>query len=209
MTTSTTTTTRTVIIPEGPEVHPSSSTFCGPCPAWLRGATVRGEGPARDGGLCYCSSRRMPLVTDLEYDAFVRAQGARGQQVLVVCVSGPGGHLGALEQLYERTSGNRTMPCCQMDPFRLVRYEVSAGRKTGSARRRLLQLRHNVAPGMLLMYIGGELLFADHISASSTRCSVRDLYQQISTTRRAFRLGLQGLPADYKSGYDHQPGIVA
>ncbi|XP_059917536.1 uncharacterized protein LOC132464920 [Gadus macrocephalus] len=84
---------------------------------------------------------------------------------------------------------------CQMDSFRLVRYEVSAGR-TGPARRSLLQIRHSVAPGTLLMYIRGKLLFADHVPNCS-RGSIRSLHRQISTSRRDFRLGLS-LPADYK-----------
>ncbi|CAL8358919.1 unnamed protein product [Lota lota] len=177
-----------------PVVHPSPPS--GPCPALLR-ATLQGGDPVRDGGpRCCCSSGPMPLVTDLEYDAFVQGQAARSEQVLVVCVTGPGSHDDTLEQLHERRSRNRTAPCvqCQMDPFRLVRYELPAGR-TGSARRSLLQIRHNVPPGTLLMYIRGKLLFAKHVSPSS-RGYVRDLYQQISTTRRDYRLGLS-LPADY------------
>ncbi|KAJ3596659.1 hypothetical protein NHX12_003063 [Muraenolepis orangiensis] len=124
-------------------------------------------------------------------------EAARREQVLVVCVTGPGGHYPDLERLHQRSSRDRAEPCvqCQMDPFRLVRYEVSSGR-TGSAERRLLQLRHDVAPGMLLMYIRGKLLFADHISTGS-RCSVSDLHQQISITRRDYSLGLS-LPVDYK-----------
>ena len=49
------------------------------------------------------------------------------------------------------------------------------------------------------MYIRGKLLFADHVSTSS-RGYVRDLHQQISTSRRDYRLGLS-LPADYKIRY--------
>ncbi|XP_056454698.1 uncharacterized protein C3orf20-like [Gadus chalcogrammus] len=139
----------------------------------------------------------MPLVTDLEYDAFVRGQGPRGEQVLVVCVTAPDGRDDALELLHRRRSRRRSAPCvqCQMDSFRLVRYEVSAGR-TGPARRSLLQIRHSVAPGTLLMYIRGKLLFADHVSNCS-RGYIRSLHRQISTSRRDFRLGLS-LPADYK-----------
>ncbi|CAL8261334.1 unnamed protein product [Merluccius merluccius] len=218
-----------VVTPESPprppagsaDVHPAgrpSSATSSPCPVLLR-ATVHGgggwEGQARDGGLgrhrrrrCCCSSRLMPLVTDLEFDAFVRGQAARGEQVLVVCVSRPGGHDDTLERLHEQRSGNRSMPCvqCQMDPFRLVRYEVSAGR-TSSARRSLLQLRHNVSPGMLLMYVGGKLLFADHISAGP-RCSVRDLQRQVSTSRQDYKLGLS-LPADYKFGAKLKSSVAA
>ncbi|XP_078139171.1 uncharacterized protein C3orf20-like [Centroberyx gerrardi] len=204
-----------VIIPKSPEeLQPPAVTRCpvqpsflpslplSLCPALLRAALLGEEGRR----LCCCSSTLMPLITDLEYDAFITGQPPHSEQILVVCVTPPRQPVdthtapsqGALEQLYERRNKNRTMPCtqCQMDSFRLVRYEMSRGKACCGAQNTLLQHRHNAAPGMVLMYIRQKLLFADYIF-SGYSCSVRDLHKQISRTRGDYRLGLS-LPPDYK-----------
>ncbi|KAI3371175.1 hypothetical protein L3Q82_023797, partial [Scortum barcoo] len=85
---------------------------------------------------------------------------------------------------------------CQMDSFRLVRYEMSTTKPSCGEENILLQQRHNAAPGMVLMYIRGKLLFVGYIF-SGRSCSVRDLQKQISSTRRDYRLGLS-LTSDYK-----------
>uniref|UniRef100_A0A3Q3J849 FAM194 C-terminal domain-containing protein n=1 Tax=Monopterus albus TaxID=43700 RepID=A0A3Q3J849_MONAL len=202
---------RSVIIPDTPEPQPSTVLHCPAplkftpsvpltaCPVVLRAALL-GEGGRRR---CCCSATLMPVVRDLEYDAFVMGQPSNSQQILVVCVTllrqPINTHRVAdqdpLEMLYRRRNRNRTMPCtqCQMDSFRLVRYEISPGCGVKS---NLLQQRHNAAPGMILMYIRGKLLFLGYI-CSDHSCSVRDLQKQISRSRGDYRLGL-GLPPDYK-----------
>ncbi|XP_056138584.1 uncharacterized protein C3orf20 homolog [Lampris incognitus] len=168
-----------VIIPKTAEFHPpraihsparlSAALLSSPtmhCPVLLR-AALRGEEGGR-GRCCCCSPRLMPALTDLEYDAFVRGQSQRSEQVLLVaCVTSrprcPGVHVApnqdALERLYERMNRNRTMPCKQM-------------------------------------YVRGKLLFADNIF-NGYSCSIRDLHKQIFRTRRDSSLGLS-LPPDYK-----------
>ncbi|CAB1452714.1 unnamed protein product [Pleuronectes platessa] len=141
----------------------------------------------------------MPAVTDLEYDAFVMGQPPHNQQILVVCVTLPQEHEDALEQLYRRRNKHRSMPCtqCQMDSFRLVRYEMSTGGTPGwGCANMLLQQRHNAAPGMILMYLRGKLLFVGYLH-SGRSCSVGDLQKQICRSRADYRLGLS-LPPDYK-----------
>ncbi|XP_070827480.1 uncharacterized protein C3orf20-like [Chaetodon trifascialis] len=103
-----------------------------------------------------------------------------------------------MERLYKRRNKHRTMPCtqCQMDSFRLVRYEMSGGRASCGVENILLQQRHNAAPGMVLMYIRGKLLFVGYVFSGHSR-SVRDLQNQITRTRGDYRLGLS-LPSDYK-----------
>ena len=87
-----------------------------PCPAQLR-AVLQGEEVRR---LCRCSSRLMPVVTDLEYDAFISGQPPHSEQILVVCVRVQRQPLASpanqdlLEQLYERMNKNRAMPCTQV-----------------------------------------------------------------------------------------------
>ncbi|XP_042267790.1 uncharacterized protein C3orf20-like [Thunnus maccoyii] len=204
-----------VIIPNNPELSGLSVVTCCPaqssftpsipltvCPPLLR-AAILGEGGRRR---CCCSTTVMPVVTDLEYDAFVMGQPPHSQQILVVCVTPPRQPINthsapdqdALEQLYRRRNKHRTMPCtqCQMDSFRLVRYEMSTGKSSCGVENLLLQHRHNAAPGMILMYIRGKLLFVGYIFSSQS-CSVRDLQKQISRTRGDYRLGLS-LPSDYK-----------
>ncbi|XP_029008541.1 uncharacterized protein LOC114856871 isoform X3 [Betta splendens] len=169
------------------------------CPVLLRAALL-GEGGRRR---CRCSSTRMPALTDLEYDAFVTGQPAHSRQILVVCVTGPGRAAAArerdpLEQLYRRRNRHRAMPCtqCQMDSFRLVRYETAAAEPGRRDQNVLLQQRHNAAPGMVLMYIRGTLLFVGYIF-SDHRGSVINLQEQISRARAGYRSGVR-LPADHK-----------
>ncbi|KAM9754804.1 uncharacterized protein ACNS7B_007558 [Menidia menidia] len=172
------------------------------CPALLR-AALRGEGRRRR---CCCSATLMPAVTDLEYDALIKGQPPHSQQILVVCVAVQGNtgnthavqSQKALEDLYRKRNKHRTMPCtqCQTDSFRLLRYEMWAGKAVPGLETGLLQQRHHAAPGMVLMYIRGKLLFVGYIF-SDAKCSARDLLKQISRSREDHRLGVS-LPSEYK-----------
>ncbi|KAG7454355.1 hypothetical protein MATL_G00258830 [Megalops atlanticus] len=199
-----------VLILRSPEIRRPAAVPSSPCPVLLRGALDGDEGHRQ----CRCSARRMPLVTDLEYDAFVGGQAScsASEQVLVVCVTAsPRPHTQPaedfLEELYGRMNKNRTAPCtqCYLDSFRLVRYEVPPADSTAGTHNTLLQRRNNVAPGMFLMYVGGKLLFADYIF-NGYSCSVRDLQKQIAKTRDIYRLG-QSLPPDFR--FSPQVGIPA
>ncbi|XP_061533006.1 uncharacterized protein C3orf20-like isoform X1 [Phycodurus eques] len=175
------------------------------CPLLLRAALLKqlkGHGPKR----CCCSTALMPVLLDTEYDAFITGQPQYSQQILVVVVTlpvKPGATLeqDAIQQLYRRSNRKRTMPCaqvakCQMDSFRLVRYEVSTGALGCPVDNILLQHRHNVAAGMILMYIRGRLMFLGYVANGRT-FSVLDLQKQILRTRESYRLGAS-LPPDYK-----------
>ncbi|XP_077373812.1 uncharacterized protein C3orf20-like [Festucalex cinctus] len=172
------------------------------CPLLLRASLLKrpaGPAPKR----CCCSTSLMPVLLDAEYDAFVTGQPRHSQQILVVVVTlpiRPGVTLehDAVQQLYRRSNRKRTMPCaqCQMDSFRLLRYEVSTGALGCPVDNILLQHRHNVAAGMILMYIRGQLMFLGYVSSGRT-FSVLDLLKQISRTREDYRLGVS-LPPDYK-----------
>ncbi|KAI1882286.1 hypothetical protein AGOR_G00249110 [Albula goreensis] len=189
-----------VVMERSPEMrHRPAPLPSSPCPVLVRAALQGGE----ESRQCRCSNRRMPLLTDLEYDAFIRSQGSRSQQILVVCVTPavppPAVHAGDdLDQLYRRRNQNRTMPCtqCHPDSFRLVRYEIPTSDSPTGTHNALLQQRNNIAPGMFLMYIGGKLLFADHIF-NGYSCSVRDLQKQIAKTWELYHQG-QSLPTDFR-----------
>ncbi|XP_065812995.1 uncharacterized protein C3orf20-like [Labrus bergylta] len=205
---------RSVVIPNSPDLQPSAvplhpaqppftpSIPLTVCPMLLRDELL-GEGGRRR---CCCSATLMPALTDLEYDAFIMGQPLHSQQILVVCVTPPRQPVNThrqqeqvvLEQLYRTRNKHRRMPCtqCQMDSFRLLRYEMSTRKPSCEEERLLLQQRHNVAPGMVLMYIRGKLLFVGYVFSDHS-CSVRDLENQISRTRGDYRLSLS-LPSDYK-----------
>ncbi|MED6287832.1 hypothetical protein CHARACLAT_020303, partial [Characodon lateralis] len=210
---------RSVILSHGPESETPPTSY-GPgdmvpllpsiplttCPALLRAALQGGEEQRRR---CCCSATLMPVVTDLEYDAFIMGQPLDSKQILVVCVTPPQPSVNThtatrwdvLEDLFRTRNKNRAMPCtqCQMDSFRLVRYEMSAGMAGFGPKNVLLQQRHGAAPGMFLMYLKGKLLFVGYIFTSDS-CLVEDLQRQICRTRRDHRLGLS-LPTDHKFRY--------
>ncbi|XP_029288830.1 uncharacterized protein C3orf20-like isoform X2 [Cottoperca gobio] len=140
--------------PAPPSFPPSTPLIV--CPALLRAALL-GEGGRRR---CCCSATLMPVLTDVEYDAFVMGQPPHSQQILVVCLTPPVQPINTqavpgqdvLEQLYRKRNKHRTMPCSQM-------------------------------------YIRGKLLFVGYIFSGHS-CTVRDLQKQISRTRGDYRLGV-------------------
>nr|XP_028603394.1 uncharacterized protein LOC114605895 isoform X2 [Podarcis muralis] len=170
------------------------------CPVVLR-RTMLGD----EVRICRCSNHQIPYVTDLEYDHIINNQMSSSEQITVVCVTTSlrtadydprtDKHL---EQLYERKNKNRSMPCTQgrLDSFRLLKYDIgSADEFTGHCGS-LLVKRHNIAPGMFLMYIRGKLLFANYIFNGYSK-SVKDLQKQIALTRNNYNRGYY-LPPDYR-----------
>ncbi|CAI5785747.1 Hypothetical predicted protein [Podarcis lilfordi] len=170
------------------------------CPVVLR-RTMLGD----EVRICRCSNHQIPYVTDLEYDHIINNQMSSSEQITVICVTTS---LRAadydprtdkhLEQLYERKNKNRSMPCTQgrLDSFRLLKYDIgSADEFTGHCGS-LLVKRHNIAPGMFLMYIRGKLLFANYIFNGYSK-SVKDLQKQIALTRNNYNRGYY-LPPDYR-----------
>ncbi|XP_028823315.1 uncharacterized protein C3orf20-like isoform X2 [Denticeps clupeoides] len=131
---------------------PSSS---GPCPVLLR-ASLLGE---RSHHSCRCSSRHVPLLTDVEFDAFIEGQGPQSDQILVVCVTSaphrrspsPASMGSAVDQMHRKMNRNRSMPCSQM-------------------------------------YLRGKLLFANSIFNGFSR-SFKDLQKQVVKTREDFHRG--------------------
>ncbi|KAJ6656405.1 hypothetical protein lerEdw1_003908 [Lerista edwardsae] len=176
--------------------YPSSSS----CPAALRRAMLGGERK-----LCSCSNYQIPYVTDLEYNHIINNAVSAPEQITVICVTSSlkatdcdptaDGHL---ESLYERTNKNRSMPCIQncQDSFRLLKYDINTADRFTDRCGSLLVKRHNVAPGMFLMYIQGKLLFANYIFNGYSK-STKDLQKQIALTRCDYNRGYY-LPTDYR-----------
>lgn len=176
--------------------YPSST----PCPTALRRAMLGGEGK-----LCSCNNYQIPYVTDLEYNHIINYPVSAPEQITVICITSslsttdddPSAD-GQLESLYERKNKNRSLPCMQnrRDSFRLLKYDINTADKFTGHCGSLLVKRHNVAPGMFLMYIQGKLLFANYIFNGYSK-STKDLQKQIALTRCDYKRGYY-LPTDYR-----------
>ncbi|XP_044311468.1 uncharacterized protein C3orf20 homolog [Varanus komodoensis] len=170
------------------------------CPVALRNTMLGGEVKT-----CRCSSHQIPYVTDLEYNELINNQVSSPEQIMVVCVTGSlrATDLEAsmdehLEKLYERRNKNRSMPCIQgrLDSFRLLKYDINSADEFTDHCGPLLMERHNISPGMVLMYIQGKLLFANYIFNGYSK-SVKDLQKQFILTRNNYNRGYY-LPPDYR-----------
>ncbi|XP_055508752.1 uncharacterized protein LOC129707640 [Leucoraja erinacea] len=161
----------------------------GRCPVALR-LTMMGEGMK----LCKCNPNRVPIITDLEFDTFIRRAIPDIQQIILVCVVSsylnllP--HDTMIQELYEEMNRNRSQPCVQngLDPFRILRYDISTASTYTGQTTALLVERHNVTPGMFLMYMGGKLLFADHVFNGYSN-TAKDLKKQIAKTYQDYLMG--------------------
>ncbi|XP_018418885.1 PREDICTED: uncharacterized protein C3orf20 homolog [Nanorana parkeri] len=160
-----------------------------------------------EGGICRCSTHQIPYVTDLEFDQLVNNKFLSSVQIIVVCVvsslDAEDNHRpDVLDQLYEKKNSYRSMPCMQsrLDSFRLLKYDISTCNLYTDHKDPLLVQRHNAAPGMILMYIYGKLMFANYIFNGYSR-SIKDLQKQIVKTRSDYQTG-NHLPSDFKFGYE-------
>ncbi|XP_059843756.1 uncharacterized protein LOC132403930 isoform X2 [Hypanus sabinus] len=180
--------------PQFPKVHKEEKPWLqspGSCPVALRSAML-GEGLKP----CKCSVNKVPHITDLEFDTFIERATAEIRQIVLVCVvsshSQPMPCESMIQELYEERNRNRSQPCAQsrLDSFRILKYDIDTANDHTGRRSALLIERHNVTPGMFLMYIGGKLLFADHIfNGYST--TVKDLKKQLAKTYEDYLTGHQ------------------
>ncbi|XP_063783667.1 uncharacterized protein C3orf20 homolog [Pseudophryne corroboree] len=156
-----------------------------------------------DSGICRCSNHQVPYVTDLEFDQLINNKTLSSEQIIVVCVvssldSEEQHNRDELDHLYEKKNRYRSMPCMQsqLDSFRLLKYNINTCNMYTGHEDPLLVQRHNAAPGMILMYIRGKLVFANYIFNGYSR-SIKDLQKQIVKSRSDYRTGCH-LPNDFK-----------
>ncbi|XP_006154949.2 uncharacterized protein C3orf20 homolog [Tupaia chinensis] len=166
------------------------------CPVVLRKILC-----GKEGETFQCSCHNIPEVTDLEYDLLISKQLSSVDQIIIVYVYSAKEKdktVRKVARMYRKLNRSRNMPCIQsrLDTFRLLKYNiVSASKFTGSNCPLLVQ-RHNVIPGIFLMYIRGKLLFANFIfNGYST--SINDLQKQIVKTRKDYQMGYF-LPSDFR-----------
>eukprot|EP00794_Sanderia_malayensis_P006085 gene6085-6788_t len=135
---------------------------------------------------CRCDKRRMPNITDMEYDIFLTERVPRTQLMVISIVSSRFPRTKCddmLDELYYERNKTHSFPCSQSryEPYRLLRYDMATACNRNEVP--LLLRRHNVAPGMFLMYVGGRLLFADHIFNGYGNAK-RDFLKQVMKTQK-------------------------
>jgi len=148
---------------------------------------------------CRCDKRRIPYIMDLEYDIFIKEHVPKTQLIVISIISSRFPRMPCdvmLDDLYYEKHKAQTLICAQsqFDSFRLLRYDMATA--APNKEMPLLARRHNVAPGMFLMYAGGKLLFADYIFNGYGNAK-RDLLNQIMRTRKE-SVACNGLAQDFR-----------
>ncbi|XP_055999633.1 uncharacterized protein LOC125656907 isoform X4 [Ostrea edulis] len=135
-----------------------------PCPIALRQRIL-----GLDQTSCRCSRHYIPQIMDIEYNEFIQIEAPDGQLIVISVVSSLFPHSSTsdqmIEEIYLSQNRNRTKPCVQsrMDMFRILQYDINTASEGSNHTQPLLLTRHNVVPGMFLIYLAGKLLFCDHI----------------------------------------------
>ncbi|XP_032202624.1 uncharacterized protein C3orf20 homolog [Mustela erminea] len=166
------------------------------CPVVLRRILC-----GQEGGTCQCSTYSVPEVTDLEYDHLISHRLSSTDQLIVVHVfsaSNVDKTTKEMAKVYRKLNRCKSMPClqCFSYPFRLLKYDITSACKFTGGSCPLLVQRHNVIPGIFLMYVRGKLVFANFIfNGYST--SAKDLQKQIVKTKSDYHTGYF-LPNDFR-----------
>ncbi|XP_044940754.1 uncharacterized protein C3orf20 homolog isoform X2 [Mustela putorius furo] len=166
------------------------------CPVVLRRILC-----GQEGGTCQCSTYSVPEVTDLEYDHLISHRLSSTDQLIVVHVfsaSNVDKTTKEMAKVYRKLNRCKSMPCLQScsDSFRLLKYDITSACKFTGGSCPLLVQRHNVIPGIFLMYVRGKLVFANFIfNGYST--SAKDLQKQIVKTKSDYHTGYF-LPNDFR-----------
>ncbi|KAK7102791.1 uncharacterized protein [Littorina saxatilis] len=167
------------------------------CPGALRQIILHEPRPQ-----CRCSRHVIPNISDVEYDRYINKEAPRSQLQIIMVHSTLFPHTNPAESMlnhiYANQNKNRTRPCLQSrtDLFRILKYDVSSAAADSDHTQPLLMTRHNVVPGMILIYGNGRLLFCDHI-LNGYGYTQKDFKKQISKSRLDFVHG-QSLPSDFR-----------
>ncbi|CAK8689010.1 unnamed protein product [Clavelina lepadiformis] len=173
------------------------------CPVATRNKLLQSENkPGEKTFQCKCSKHRIPSIHDLEFDYYLRIVAPVTQLIVIYVINSlypdASPYDSMFERLYIEKNRNRTHPCRQSrhDNYRVLRYDLAVA-KLGTGRATPLLLgRHNVVPGMTLMYCGGRLLFADHIFNGYGNAK-NDFKKQVFRTKQQCILG-HFLPDDFR-----------
>ncbi|XP_048257382.1 uncharacterized protein LOC124136360 isoform X1 [Haliotis rufescens] len=181
-----------------PERIRSATLYHSTCPLAVRQFAMTGVKSQ-----CRCNRYAMPNITDIEFDEFILREAPPSQLQIVCAVSSLYPHAtGAedmLNHLYNNMNRNRTRPCtqCRGDTYRIFKYDINTAADMSDHTQPLLLTRHNVVPGMFLIYADGRLLFCDHIFNGYGNTSRKDFKKQIMKSRLDSLQGFS-LPKDFR-----------
>ncbi|XP_071170308.1 uncharacterized protein LOC143062443 isoform X4 [Mytilus galloprovincialis] len=167
------------------------------CPIAIRQQLLGLERPS-----CRCSRHYIPQITDIEYDDFVSTEAPESQVIVISVISSLFPYVNSaedmLEEIYMNQNRNRTKPCVQgrNDTYRIFQYDINTAAEGSHHTTPLLLTRHNVVPGMILMYMNGHLSFCDHIFNGYGNAR-RDFKKQVMKTRLQAMQGF-ALPRDFR-----------
>jgi hypothetical protein len=136
---------------------------------------------------CKCDKRRIPRITDVEYDKYMQTHVPRNQLVVVIITDSTSSSkqhplLDILQKLNTRMNRNKSSPCemSSQDPYRFVVYDTSTAAQNTNNSTPLLVSRHVVTPGIALMYVAGKLVFAgDRFNGYGI--SLKDFHREVRT----------------------------
>lgn len=168
-----------------------------PCPIALRQRILGLDQPS-----CRCSRHYIPQIMDIEYDEFIQMEAPDTQIIVIAVISSLFPHISSsdqmIEEIYLSQNRNRTKPCVQSrtDMFRILQYDINSASEGSDHTQPLLLTRHNVVPGMFLIYLAGKLLFCDHIFNGYGNAR-KDFKKQLMKSRVEALQGFS-LPKDFR-----------
>lgn len=159
---------------------------------------------------CKCNKHKLPLLFDDDFDVFLESHVPATQLVIIYITHDseqkPTPVETMLDAIHFKQHRNRTSPCMQLfrENYRILKYDlatcVDSGKEDAVP---LLVCRHNVQPGMFLMYFNGKLVTADRIFNGYSN-QKKDLQKQIDKSIADGRKG-HFLPKDFKLHGENKP----
>jgi len=118
---------------------------------------------------CRCHKTKVPIIHDLEFDYFIQKVVPPHQLIIVYLTNSIYPKCCFYEDMFQKlhatVNKNRAIPCLQSnkDDYRLFIYDIATANQTANRRSPLLLDRHNVVPGMTMIYKNKKLVFANNI----------------------------------------------
>ena len=172
------------------------------CPVTLRESLLS---RALQENKCSCDrkqKRRIPSISDVEFDTFIKAH-LPPAQLCVVCIYSskiPSSFVSEvmLNTLHYQRNKYRAAPCIDSDgdAYRLFKYDLATVADETSGGVSLLVERHKAEPGMFFMYLRGRLVFADFVFNGYGNAQ-KDFSKQVRNSFRQAR-AREFLPDDFK-----------
>ncbi|CAF3758096.1 unnamed protein product [Adineta steineri] len=147
---------------------------------------------------CTCRADQVPLIHDLEFDAFISLTNQlNSRQLVVIGITNSNNRHFEKEQTnelyeilqslhYHLYSGRSQLCSCRLstnDDYRCLIYDLAQASKQSHSQGPLLVRRHHVQPGFVLIYQNGRLIFGDSIF-NGYGTNVHDLQNQLNRMRQ-------------------------